>query len=448
MNFKKWEEKELNAGRLKKILACMLIGTMCISSLAACGSGQKKEEKSKKESADSNKLVMAWWGNQVRNEKTQAALDKYHEMNEKITVEGQFYQWNDYWSKMATAAAGKSMPDLIQMDYSYIDQYVDKGQLLDLTPYIESGALDTSNIPENILEMGRVDDGIYGIAGGVSGNCLFYNKTVTDDLGITMEDNMTLEEFIEIAKEVSDKTGYRAKLIQDVNYMGEWARANGIPIVEAKMPVESAKEYEPFFQILTDGIKDGWCLTPENIDPTGVETDPLVYGSSPETMAWVTMNGTSNQLTAFQSAAPEGTEIAVTTIPTSDTKVSNYLKPALYFSISADTKNPDEAVALLNYLINSEEANEILLGERGVPASTKIAEHISGLISETEQKSFKYVTDVITPNCSPINPPDPTGMSELSDTLKKIVEKVSYGECTPEEAAQEYYNKGIELWGE
>lgn len=39
-------------------------------------------------------------------------------------------------------------------------------------------------------------------------------------------------------------------------------------------------------------------------------------------------------------------------------------------------------------------------------------------------------------------------MSELNDTLKKIVEKVSYGECTPEEAAQEYYNKGIELWGE
>ena len=259
---------------------------------------------------------------------------------------------------------------------------------------------------------------------------------------------MNLEEFIEIAKEVTEKTGYRAKLIQDVNYMGEWARAEGIPIVEAKMPVEQAEAYEPFFQILADGIEDGWCITPDNVDSTGIETDPLVYGSSPETMAWVTMNGTSNQLTALQAAAPEGTEIAVTTIPTKDTKVSNYLKPALYFSISADTENPDEAVALLNYLINSEEANEILLGERGVPASTKIAEHISDLVSETEQKSFAYVTDVITPNCSPINPPDPTGMSELNDTLKKIVEKVSYGECTPKEAAQEYYNKGIELWGE
>ena len=31
------------------------------------------------------------------------------------------------------------MQDLVQMDISYMDQYVNKGQLLDLTPYIESG---------------------------------------------------------------------------------------------------------------------------------------------------------------------------------------------------------------------------------------------------------------------------------------------------------------------
>lgn len=436
---------------VKKTIALTVAGVLCAGMLGACGgnssSGDSAESSSKESGGGSTSLVMAWWGNQVRNEKTQEALDKYKELN-GISVEGQFYQWNDYWSKLATAAAGKSMPDLIQMDYSYIDQYVENGQLLDLTPYIESGALDTSNIPDNVLEMGVVGEGNYGIAAGVSGNCLFYNKTVTDELGITMTDNMTFDEFVEIAKEVSEKTGYRAKLIQDVNYMGEWARAEGIPIVEAKMPVDSADAYTPFFQMVADGIADGWHLTPENIDATGLETDPLVYGSSPETMAWCSINGTSNQLTAFQAAAPEGTEIAVTTVPTSDTTKSNYLKPALYFSISADTEDPDAAVALLNYLINSEDANAILLGERGVPASTAIADYIYDLVSETEQASFKYVTDVITPNCSPINPPDPNGMTELNDTLKKAVEKVSYGECTPEEAAQEYYAKGIEIWGE
>ena len=50
------------------------------------------------------------------------------------------------------------MPDLIQMDYKYLDQYVNNGQLLDLTPYIESGALDATNIPENVLEMGVVGE--------------------------------------------------------------------------------------------------------------------------------------------------------------------------------------------------------------------------------------------------------------------------------------------------
>ena len=432
------------------MLALAAVGVLSISTLGACGgsgsdSGESSSESSS--SSGSSDLVMAWWGNQVRNEKTQEALDKYKELND-VTVEGQFYQWNDYWSKMATAAAGNSMPDLIQMDYSYIDQYVENGQLLDLTPYIESGALDVSNIPDNVLQMGVVGDGNYGIAAGVSGNCLFYNKTVTDEAGVTIKDNMTYDEFVEIAKTVTEKTGYRAKLIQDVNYMGEWARAEGIPIVEAKMPVDSADAYVPFFQMVADGIEEGWHLTPENIDATGIETGPLVYGSSPETMAWCSINGTSNQLTALQSAAPEGADIAITTIPTSDPTTSNYLKPALYFSISADTEDPDAAVALLDYLINSEDANAILLGERGVPASTAVTDYIYDLVSETEQESFAYVTDVITPNCSPINPPDPSGMSELNDTLKKAVEKVSYGESTPEEAAQEYYDKGIELWGE
>lgn len=440
----------MKSKNVKRMLALAAVGVLSISTLGACGgsgsdSGESSSESSS--SSGSSDLVMAWWGNQVRNEKTQEALDKYKELND-VTVEGQFYQWNDYWSKMATAAAGNSMPDLIQMDYSYIDQYVENGQLLDLTPYIESGALDVSNIPDNVLQMGVVGDGNYGIAAGVSGNCLFYNKTVTDEAGVTIKDNMTYDEFVEIAKTVTEKTGYRAKLIQDVNYMGEWARAEGIPIVEAKMPVDSADAYVPFFQMVADGIEEGWHLTPENIDATGIETDPLVYGSSPETMAWCSINGTSNQLTALQSAAPEGADIAITTIPTSDPITSNYLKPALYFSISADTEDPDAAVALLDYLINSEDANAILLGERGVPASTAVTDYIYDLVSETEQESFAYVTDVITPNCSPINPPDPSGMSELNDTLKKAVEKVSYGESTPEEAAQEYYDKGIELWGE
>lgn len=426
-------------------MAVILAGTLAMSALTACGNSEKN---SGGDSGKGTTLTMAWWGNQVRNERTQQALDLYHEENADITIEGQFYQWADYWNKMATSAAGGNLTDLLQMDIGYIVQYVEKGQLLDLTPYIESGALDVSNISENVLMMGEVDGGNYGIASGVNAPNVFYNKTVTDELGITIEDNWTYDEFVEIAKEVTEKTGYRAKFFYDGYMIKEYLRGEGIEVPGDKLPVDSAEGYVPYFKMLEDGVKEGYIITPDVIEGFNVEVDPLVYGSSPETMAWCTMNGGSNLMSAFEEAAPDGVEIGITTMPTSNPKLSNYLKPAMFFSISADTEHPDEAVEVLNYLINSEDANNILLGDRGVPASTVVSDAIYDKLTPSEQASFDFVNNVVAQNCSPMSPPDPDGISEWSDTLKKVQEKIGYGEYTAEQAADEYFEKGKEIYAE
>ena len=166
------------------------------------------------------------------------------------------------------------------------------------------------------------------------------------------------------------------------------------------------------------------------------------------TMAWCTIHGGSNLLSAFQAAAPKGTEIGVTTIPTSNPKKSNFIHPSMFFSVSASTKNPDEAVAVLNYLINSLEANNILLGERGVPASAHIADMIAEKLDEPEQKAADFVRNVIVPNSSAIDPPDPEGSIALAKALTDILEKVAYGDYTAQEAAEEYYRQEQDLWGE
>ena len=181
------EEKQVKRKFLKRAAAVALACALAAVSMTACGSD--KGGNGSKEEAASGELTMAWWGNQVRNERTQQVLDKYKE-EEGTTVKGQFFQWDDYWSKMATSAAGKKMPDIIQMDMSYLQQYVDKSQLLDLTPYIEDGTLDTSNLSEDAINMGKVGDKIYGVASGTSSSCMFYNKTLLDELGITVKDNI------------------------------------------------------------------------------------------------------------------------------------------------------------------------------------------------------------------------------------------------------------------
>lgn len=66
---------------------------------------------------DSTKLIFSWWGDQIRNERTTAILNMYSEENPEIIFDVQFSDYSDYWNKMAAAAAGHDLPDILQMDY-------------------------------------------------------------------------------------------------------------------------------------------------------------------------------------------------------------------------------------------------------------------------------------------------------------------------------------------
>ena len=68
------------------------------------------------------------------------------------------------------------MPDVVQMDYSYIEQYVAAGLLEGLNKYIESGALDTSKIPQSIIESGSVDGECYALSLGTNTTAIFYHN--------------------------------------------------------------------------------------------------------------------------------------------------------------------------------------------------------------------------------------------------------------------------------
>ena len=331
---------------------------------------------------------MAWWGNQTRNERTQKILDMYSEENPGVTIDGQFSEFNDYWNKLATAAAGHSMPDIVQMDYKYLQQYVNNNLLVDLTPYIEDGTIDTASCNQDVLNSGKVGDGLYALCNGINAPALLYNKTLLDENGITVKDNMTMDEFIALSKEIEEKTGYKTNLCYNQNeqFLEYFLRADDIVLYQdGKMGGESAEPYVNFFKLYEDGIKDGWVVDPSVFAERtigSVEQDPLVYGSSPETMSWCSFSY-SNQLTAIKNAAPEGTEIGITTWPSADPEKSDYLKPSQFFAISADSKNPAEAAKILNYITNSVDCNNVLLAERGIPLSSDVAEAISSNLDES-----------------------------------------------------------------
>ncbi len=443
----------------KKLALGMAIITAL--SLTACGGnsgsngttaapGNTEAAEAGASAGGSNNLIVSWWGNQTRNERTQEALDLYSEQNPEVTFDGQFAEWADYWNKLATSSAGHSLPDVVQMDYKYLKQYVDNNLLVDLTPYIEDGTIDVSNVSENMLNSGKVGDGIYAISLGINAPALLYNKTLLDENGITVKDNMTMDEFMDLSREIYEKTGYKTNVAYNNgdNFIEYTVRSEGkVLFEEGKLGVDSADQLLPFFQIYEIGMNEGWHVDPSIFAERtigSVEQEPLVYGSTPANMSWCAFYY-SNQLTAMQKAAPEGMEIGMTTWPSDDPVVSNYLKPSQFFSITVDSKNPAEAAKVLDFFTNSEDCNNILLAERGVPISSLVAEAIAPKLDDMDQEVIRYINEVVTPNSSTLNPPAPDSSSEVYDLIDKLEEKLCYGEIDAAQAANELFEGGNKI---
>ncbi|MDY3920385.1 MAG: extracellular solute-binding protein [Candidatus Limivivens sp.] len=389
-------------------------------------------------------LVAAWWGSQNRNDKFTEAFDTYTANNPNVTFELQINSFGDHITALSASAASNTMPDLAMLQTAYLKTYTDADKLLDLTPYIESGALDLTNVDENVIATGKVDDGIYGISAGNNAASIIYNKTLLDENGIAVKNLMNVDEFIEVCREVYEKTGVRTQIDNISTWLEFASRANGTGLFEGNaLGAASSDIFLPFFEMVETGREEGWLMDQGIVTANGgaVEEQAVVKYTSAETQSWCS-GFNSNQMVAMQAAAPEGVELDLITVPCADPSASYYVRQAMCWTIAAESEHIDEAIAVLNWWINSEEANDIILGEPGVPANNEIASYVAGKLDETTAKTFNYVTDVVIPNSSAGDPPAEAGASQVLDLANEVFEKVAYGEAAAQEAADEFFTQG------
>ena len=410
---------------MKRKISALLVVTLLLAILASAALAD-------------NQLTIAWWGNQTRNERTQAALDLYSEQNAGVTFDPQMNAWSDYWAALATASAGGSLPDVIQMDYQYLSQYVDNNLLVDLTPYMQNGTLDMSKVNEGIVGSGSKGEGVYAVCLGVNAPALLYNKTLLDANGITVKDNMTMDEFFAVCKEVYEKTGYKTNIGYGTDNVFNYVlRGLGHSLFTDGKLSATLEDAEYFFGLYEKGIKEGWHVNSSifaEVTVGSVEQDPMIYGSDPANMSWCAFFW-SNQMTAMQNAAPEGVEIGITTWPSADPAASNYLKPSQFFSVSAQGSQQEEAVKVVNFFLNSIECNNILLAERGIPAASDVADAVAPKLDANNQKVIAFINNVVSPNSSTVPAADPTASAEVYAMVDELVEQLCYGAISASDAA-------------
>lgn len=432
----------------RRILAAALAGCFGIGAMTGCGGNDSSGTSgSSVGSADKEVTIrVCWWGNQTRNDATTKALDMYTQEHPEVKFEVEFSDWGGYWDKLSTQAAGGNMPDIIQMDYAYIRQYAEKGQIIGLKQYIEDKTIDTENIPETILGSGEVDGEIYGISAGTQAKALLVNEDALTEAGVTMSEQPTWEEFFDVAQKVYDATGMQIEIpSNDEQTMLFMARAIGQTMFNEAgdglgMPDEQVALL--YYSRLKETLEDGFHVSPETMAEASTNQQSL-FAAGKE---WCQLTN-SNQITDSVSQCDDSLNYKIYMYPTEEQAVQQpiFLKPSMFWSVTKDSEHADIAADVIDFLTNSVEANkEALKGERGVPVSTVVSEAIAPVVEEVTANINAYVTKV-SETATPIDPPFPAASAEIGSTISDLADMVRYDEISPEDAAAEFYETATEL---
>lgn len=394
-------------------------------------------------------LRIAWWGGESRHTYTQQLLDVYTESHPNIHFEASPSGWDGYFEKLSTQAASGSMPDIVQMDYLYITTYANNGTLADLTPYMQNGTIDTSNIDDSILSSGSIGGIQAGFPLASSLLTVGYNPAVLEQAGVQVpSSSWTWSDWIKINQQVKDNTGFLGTTtgpVDDTNMFNYWVRQHGEKLFadnNQSLGFEDDSITAGYFQMWKDMMDAGTAPNPDQYDQIttlGQEADPVVTNESAFHFGW---NNYTNNLASVND------NLAMLTPPLADSgnNLGLWVKPGMFFSVSEKSEYKDACAEFIDWFVNSEEANDIMAGERGTPVSSAIREHMksSGTMTKQQQQMFSYVDEAVA-LCSETPAPDPEGIAEVNQAFKDAAYSAFYGMTSCEDAAATFRQQANEI---
>ncbi len=436
----------------KKMLAAICLVMMF--SLTACSDGAKETNSSPTSSPEaenkgttdldtSNEEVairFTWWGDTTRHEKYNAICDAF-EKETGIKVEREPNSWTDYWDKLAVQVAGGTAPDVIGMHSQFVSDYAMRDALLDLEPYIEDGTIETENIPDSVLETGRVNGKIRMIGQGVTTASLITNKTLLDEYGITYpayDEDWTMDEFMAAGEAFVKATDGKIWFTNDwgsgsMNNLRYYAKMSG------------GEAYTEDGQLgFTQTMVEEWFTWWDELRKKGIAPDAA---SSTEdgtnaleqkifTVRKAAMhNVPANQLYLYQEQMPED-EIVLLRQPIKNDGSQGAIIEGAHNSVPVTSQHPKEAAMFINFFVNNYDAVSILQMEQGVPINTKLTEEIDPLLSEPNKICRDFVNSYLEVATNFVYAP--TGALEIDTAFKNAGSSVAYGQATPAEAAASF----------
>lgn len=413
--------------------------SMSMTLLTACGSSSStKEQASAGAKSDAVKLRVVWWGAQTRHDATKKVLDLYTKKHPNVTFVSEFSGWDGYWDKLATQAAGKNAPDIIQMDAQYLQEYAGRKQLADLSSGIEVGDMD-----KNLLDTGKYNDKLYAVPLGNNATGLVFNKQAFEKLGLPLpKSDWTWDDLFQMAREIQPKLPKGKYALADLTsslssrtVYEEYQLGQGkghLTSSDGKANIDK-ETWLKWNKIFSDLRKEGV------VPPAETTVSEKLYDPKQDLL----LNGTVLIKSAFAAEYPsyEGVTpgaYGLTKVPNGK-KASGYLKPSMFWSVSSQSKNIEEAKKVIDFFINDKEAGKILGTTRGIPVSKQVLDELTPEFSQADLKQVDLIKET-APDANPFNG-GPQGFGNFDKEFTKVEQEYVFGRITANEAYQELLNK-------
>jgi multiple sugar transport system substrate-binding protein len=409
--------------------------------LAACAPGSQGDSGSQGGGeGGAAELALAWWGNPVRNKNTEDMIAAYTQANPNVKISGQPGEFNSYWDKLATQTAGGQSPDIIQMSLNYIADYGTRGALLDLKD------VDVSKFAEGTVESGKINDKLVGVNAGINSAVIFANPTVFEKAKMELPDDKTWtwDQLSEVAAEVASKAGvpFGIASLMGLSHDGFnlFLRQNGKELFTPDGLGFEVADAQAWYDLMVKFQKAKAMGTPEQISEESAKPlDQSAIAVGDAAMQYYN----SNQLEAVSAAAGGDYLMGMLRFPSLTGKATDrkdWYRASMLWSASAKTKNPEAAIAWINWFANDPAAAGIDKAERGIPPNTEILSEVTPKLSEAQQVVAKFITDIKPEVANTPIAPLPGG-GPLPEVLFRNGIDVLFGRASSADAAKKFVDE-------
>jgi multiple sugar transport system substrate-binding protein len=130
-------------------------------------------------------FTFAWFGGQLRVEKTDKILKLFEAKYPGVSVTEQNSDWDAYWNKLTIQGSAGNVPCTVMMQNRWLATFADPRILRPLDDLVASGAIGVHGIPKSTMDSSRGADGkLYQIPSSVFFNGVMFNRTWLEKAGI------------------------------------------------------------------------------------------------------------------------------------------------------------------------------------------------------------------------------------------------------------------------